>query len=330
MSKKSNPTLIGGCVVGAVVLFAVGVAVFGASELFKERQAYVAYFVENTGGLRVGSNAVVNGVRVGEVESISLLVNERTFEYMTEVIIEITPDSFISTRDGVKLSREAAEHADVDQLVDEAGLRATLDVESFITGQLMIEFVLRPDTPAVHRGGGDLGFPEIPTIPSRAQEILTKVQETIATLSDSFDIDEISERISGILDGTEELVNSPDVRESLSGINTIINKEDTQELTTSLRAALDEVRVAASDASSLIRNADGKVDELQPAIENLAGALEELQGALGAAKATLQGESAEGHQLTVALSEIERAARSLREFLDYLERHPEALLRGKN
>ena len=330
MSKKSNPTLIGGFVVGAVVLFAVGVAVFGGSELFKERQAYVAYFVENTGGLRVGSNAVVNGVRVGEVESISLLVNERTFEYMTEVIIEITPDSFISTRDGVKLSREAAEHADVDQLVDEAGLRATLDVESFITGQLMIEFVLRPDTPAVHRGGGDLGFPEIPTIPSRAQEILTKVQETIATLSDSFDIDEISERISGILDGTEELVNSPDVRESLSGINTIINKEDTQELTTSLRAALDEVRVAASDASSLIRNADGKVDELQPAIENLAGALDELQGALGAAKATLQGESAEGHQLTVALSEIERAARSLREFLDYLERHPEALLRGKN
>ena len=49
MSKESNPTLIGAFVVGATVLLAAGVAVFGGAELFATRIVYVAYFAENTG-----------------------------------------------------------------------------------------------------------------------------------------------------------------------------------------------------------------------------------------------------------------------------------------
>ena len=67
MSKKSNPVMIGGFVVGAVVLLATGVALFGGSELFAKRYNYVAYFEEQTKGLRVGSNVILNGVRIGYV-----------------------------------------------------------------------------------------------------------------------------------------------------------------------------------------------------------------------------------------------------------------------
>ena len=330
MSKKSNPTLIGAFVVGAVFLLTVGAAIFGGAELLKERRQYLAYFVENTGGLRTGSNVVINGVRVGEVSNIALLVDDKTFHFMTEVTIEIFEDSYIVTKDGVQLARGTDVNASIRQLVDEAGLRATLHVESFITGQLMIEMLLRPDTPATRRGGIDVPYPEVPTIPSRSQELLSKIRKTIAALSDSFDFKEIAARTENILKGVDEIVNSPELRETLAGVNTIVNKEDTQALPSTLRAALDQVRVAASDASSLLRNADRKVDELQPAIESMLGAINELQGALGAVKATLEGETAESHQLSGVLNEVERAARALREFLDYLERHPEALLRGKN
>ena len=328
MSKKSNPTLIGAFVVGAVVLLGAGVALFGGSELLAERNIYVAYFSENTKGLRVGSNVVVNGVRVGHVSNIALLVDSETFEFKTETTLEILADSYVLTRGGVAIGKGLVMPNSPGQAI-EGGLRATLDVESFVTGQLLVELVLRPETEAVRRGGIDAPYPEIPTIPSRSQEILGKVQTTIVKLGDAFDIELIGERVENILKGLDELSNSQDLRDSLAGLNSIINQQDTQELTATLRATLDEIRRAAGDASTLLQNADNKMDTLRPAIERLAGVLDEAQATLASARLAFQGESAEIYQLGTTLHEVERAARALREFLDYLERHPEALLRGK-
>ena len=329
MSKKSNPTLIGAFVVGAVVLLGAGVALFGGSELLAERNIYVAYFSENTKGLRVGSNVVVNGVRVGHVSNIALLVDSETFEFKTETTLEILADSYVLTRGDMTIGKGLIIPPSRGQAIDEAGLRATLDVESFVTGQLLVELVLRPDTEAVRRGGIDAPYPEIPTIPSRSQEILGKVQTTIVKLGDAFDIELIGERVENILKGLDELSNSQDLRDSLAGLSSIINQQDTQELTATLRATLDEIRRAAGDASTLLQNADNKMDTLRPAIERLAGVLDEAQATLASARLAFQGESAEIYQLGTTLHEVERAARALREFLDYLERNPEALLRGK-
>ena len=43
----------------------------------------------------------------------------------------------------------------------------------------------------------------------------------------------------------------------------------------------------------------------------------------------LSGDSIQAYQLGEALREVESAARSMREFFDYLDRNPEALLKGK-
>ena len=82
----------------------------------------------------------------------------------------------------------------------------------------------------------------------------------------------------------------------------------------------------AADASSLLRNVDS---DLKPVIEKLAATLDEAEQALNAATIQLRGESAEVYQLDETLREVGAAARSMREFLDYMERNPEALLRGK-
>ena len=127
-------------------------------------------------------------------------------------------------------------------------------------------------------------------------------------------------------DGLDELVNSQDIRESLAGINSIINMDDTQKLTTTLRGTL-------SDASSLLRNADSTLDtlkvDLKPVVDRVIGVLDEAEEAIAAAADQLEGESAESYQLGTTLKEVKGAARALREFLDYLERNPEAVLRGK-
>jgi paraquat-inducible protein B len=66
------------------------------------------------------------------------------------------------------------------------------------------------------------------------------------------------------------------------------------------------------------------------------GTLASAQGTLVSAQGTLSNtgnltrpNSAQLQQLDAALQEVSRAARSVRVLADYLERHPEALIRGK-
>jgi paraquat-inducible protein B len=173
MSKKSNPVMIGGFVVGAVVLLATGVALFGGSELFAKRYNYVAYFEEQTKGLRVGSNVILNGVRIGYVSEIALLIDETKFETMTRVTLEILPDTYIPISGGVPIDEDLREAIPHGSLIRDAGLRAQLEIESFVTGQLLVRLDMRPETP-IEMSGIHSEHPEIPTIRSDIQELLAR------------------------------------------------------------------------------------------------------------------------------------------------------------
>ncbi len=332
MSKKSNPTVIGAFVVGAVVLLAVGAAMFGGAELLAKRDIYVLYFTEDTQGLRVGSNVMMNGVHIGFVSNMTLLIDRDNFESQTEVTMEILPGSWVLTQDGVPIGDSQASEISHDELINRGGLRATLQSESFVTGQLLIDMRFRPETVAVMRGDEHAPHPEIPTIRSDIQEALANIKNWMTDFGKKVDPEELADRLNGILRGLDELVNSQDLRDSLAGIDAIINKQETQELTTTLQATLEEFRSAASDAGSLIRNADTKLDELELnlIVERLVSTLDEAEATLAAAKVMLRGESVQFHQLGATLKEVERAARALRELMDYLERNPEALLQGKD
>ena len=330
MSKKSNPTVIGAFVLGAVVLLVIGVAIFGGAELLAKRQTYVAYFIQDTKGLRVGSSVTMNGVVIGQVAKMALIINQDNFSSKTEVTIEVFPENWVSVSQGKIIGQGPGADISHEDLINVAGLRATLAAESFVTGQLLVDVSFRPGVAAVMRGGDDPPYPEIPTTPSRIQELLAKVQTWAADLTEHFDAEQFAENLQNSLQGIDELANSQDVRATLAGIDTLVNRPETQELTATLQSTLKEVRSAAGDAGSLLRNADVLVeDDLKPVIKRLAGALDEAQKALAAAKFQLRGDSVQVYQLGETLREVEGAARAMREFLDYLEQNPEALLKGK-
>ncbi len=81
----------------------------------------------------------------------------------------------------------------------------------------------------------------------------------------------------------------------------------------------------------MLKNADAKtLPEVTQTLERLRGTMATAERVLKDTNATLLGKDAPGQQeLRDALQEIARAARSLRVLTDYLERHPEALIRGK-
>ncbi len=332
MSKKAKPAVIGGFVVGAVALLAIGVALFGGRELFVERNEYVAYFDEGTQGLRVGANVLMNGVRIGYVSEIALLVDAQSLNTLTRVTLELLPNTYIQTLDGVPVAEGMEVSIGHDWLIDKAGLRAQLGVESFITGQLLIELSFRPDTLAQLRGV-DSDLPEIPTVRSNMQELLDNLQDWMSDIQGGIDIGEIGQRVESILDGLDELAHSDDLRRSLEGFNALINDESMQNLSATLDTVLEDLRVTLAEAKQLLSSAgsdiDAIADELQPAIASLTAALVEAESMLASARGQLDGTSPQVYQFESTLRELEGAAIAIREFFDYLERNPEALIRGK-
>ncbi len=333
MSKKANPTLIGAFVVGAVALLAIGTALLGGSNYFAQRLVYVAYFDESTKGLRAGSNVLMNGVRVGYVSDIALLVDQSTYETLTQVTMEILPEDLIMTDFGEVIHTEARRAPlGHDTMVENAGLRAQLELESFVTGQLNVKLDMRPETVAVYRGV-EAPHQEIPTVPSSAQAFITKIRAWSERIGEDFDLEEISVRVNNILIGMEEFANSQDLRASLAGLNQLLNDDKLQQLAASVDMTLKELRAATSDARTLLQNTDAQVgtlaDDLRPALERLASVMAETEQTLSAAKDQLRGESVQMYQLQLTLEEIESAALALREFFDLLERNPESLLSGK-
>ena len=332
MSKQASPTVIGAFVVGGVVLVATAFALFGGSQLFAEKNRYVALFDEPTNGLRVGANVLLNGVRVGYVSDIDLIIDEVNFDTDTQVVLELRPED-IKTRSGQNLGAEFTTRLDHDTLINEAGLRAALEIESFVTGQLRVELQLRPETPPVMRAVDPL-YPEIPTITSNIQELLNDVQSWFADVRENVDIGGLSQRLNSVLQALDNLARSEDLHQSLAGFNHLINDEDTQQLAGKIEATLDELRLASAAASSLFGDANEGVDmltaNLEPVLKQLAAALGEAEQALSNANSQLKNDSEQLYQLRSTLDELERAARSVREFFDYLERNPESMLRGKS
>lgn len=332
MSKQSSPTVIGAFVVGAVVLIAVGFALFGGAQMFAQKNRYVAVFSEPTNGLRVGANVMLNGVHVGYVSDIDLIIDDVNFETETQVVLELVNED-IKTKSGGKLDAEFAAALDHDALIHEAGMRASLQMGSFVTGQLNIALQLRPETEAVLRAV-DPPYDEIPTIASNVQELLNNLQSWFADLQENVDIDGIAAGLNDLLRSLDDLAQSEELHESIAGINRLLNDENTQKLAGEAIATLEEIRLASSAAGNLFNKADEDVDiliaDLRPVLQRLAGALDEAEDTLSVAKSQLKGDSEQFYRLGTTLDELERAARSVREFFDYMELQPESVLRGKS
>jgi len=109
----------------------------------------------------------------------------------------------------------------------------------------------------------------------------------------------------------------------LAGFNRIIDKLEQANLEGTL-ANLNALMVSSNELmATLGQNAPGLAAELQATLENARTTLDSL-----GEMASPEGEI--GIELYNALSEFTAAARSIRVMAEYLERHPEALLKGKS
>jgi paraquat-inducible protein B len=108
-----------------------------------------------------------------------------------------------------------------------------------------------------------------------------------------------------------------------------------------LPTAPAELEVLEASVASIVKKVDSipfkaigddlhrTILELDRTLETAGGTLDSGRGTLDSANLAIKPAAGVGPQLMSTLEEVSRAARSLRTLMDYLERHPEALLRGK-
>ncbi len=331
MSRKASPALIGAFVLAGVALLVAGVLIFGGRELFQSKQRFVTYFDGSVQGLRIGSNVLFRGVRVGYVTDLQVTADETMLNYQIPVTFEILPDAVTVVSGGKQLGNLSTANSRLDEMI-RAGLRTQLDVESFVTGQLVIDLDMHPETKAVFRGQ-NAPYPEIPSIQSGIQQVLQRVQNFLTDVEQKVPIDRVVADLLSAINGFSQLVNSPDLKASLAGINRLVNNPQTQGLPASLHSTMADLQATTQDARALIGRTDQQLDPVLrravPAMEQLQATLEEGEAVLTLARGQLESNPETAAQLADALRELERSARSIRILVDTLERQPEALIRGK-
>ena len=101
MSKQVSPTLIGSFFLAALGLVIIAIIMFGGGNYFEKHHKFVLYFhsENNLNGLNVGAPVKLEGVQIGEVKEVALLLDENTLEVVKPVVIELDYSNIISEED---------------------------------------------------------------------------------------------------------------------------------------------------------------------------------------------------------------------------------------
>ena len=175
--KKASPKAVGGFVIGAVLIGMIAVIVFGSGRIFEKRERHVAFFTGSLQGLRLGAPVQFRGVEIGTVSEIYVQFDSVVLDFLIPVVLDINTDLIQDIGEA-----EVEPEDRIEELI-EKGLRAQLAVQSFVTGQQVVQLALHPDTP-VQMVETDLPYEQIPTIPSTFEAMERSVGTVLQDISD--------------------------------------------------------------------------------------------------------------------------------------------------
>jgi paraquat-inducible protein B len=314
MAKKANRMMIGGFVVLAVLIMAASLVVFGSGKFFKKTVKCVMYFNEPVKGLSVGAPVLFQGVQIGSVISITLIVDPSKQQIQIPVIVEYEPAKFQMAGAGLEAWRDPRKN--IPKLI-EKGLRAQLITQSLITGQLMIQLDFFPESAACYTPAQiDKAYKDyivIPTCPSTA----AKLGDALAKLN----LAALEQHLESALDGIAKLVNNPDLAASFRALKDTL--QDARKLVTRVDGQVDPLSKNLNKTLTDFGKLAVKVDD------KVGGVATGFDQTMSKARGLLSDDSPLMVDLQNTLQEISAMSRSIRQLTNYLDQHPEALIRGK-
>lgn len=355
--KVSNTT-IGAFVLSALALGTAFVVLLGSGVLFRDTFTLAFDFEGDVSGLAEGAPVTIKGFKIGTVRDLRLDYDVDTREFRTRALAEMTPSIVpLGSQEGVS---ELMDGRGVDEQRERIlrdlvrdGARAQLNLQSFVTGLLKIDIDFPADPRPATLERSVEGYWLIPTQKS-SLEVLQRTlsdlplrevaDESLATLRALRAVAESPDLARSLAEGDELVSESRALVQRLDATVSRLEAEFNQSadafrsLTTQGTQSLESLE---SDMLRIFERFDGTMGSIESAVDanaqHLGGALEAAELALGEL-AVLTGalndgtlrDSALARDLAGTLQSAARALDALRQLADYLERHPEALLRGKD
>ena len=265
--------------------------------------SYVVRFTGAVGGLKTGADVELRGFHVGTVMSVRLQYDAASGALTTPVQIALEPQQL-----GIVGAAPPA-NGDWRPAVDDmlrrligTGLRARLSQDPPLVGasKVKLDFVqgAPPETLA-----DDDGMLVIPGVESADIDDMTAKADQIITKINALPIRETGDKVRSTVAHIDKLVASPRIDDSLKHIDRSVAQID---------STLAQVSPQIGPLVAQLRETANSADE-----------------AAAAASRMVNGDATRQNDLPGALRELTDAARSIRVLADYLDRHPEALIRGK-
>jgi paraquat-inducible protein B len=327
MSQKANPTLIGIFVFGAI-LIAIGAAVFfGSADFFSKKVTYVSYFNQSVSGLQVGSNVKFKGVTIGKVTKVLLgFVGDNNPVY-AKVFYQVDETYMVKEFGSGGFNVDLSDPQEHLKRI-ERGLRARLDFESLISGQLYVslDFIKTDAAPAVfYHSASDGNALEIPVQPSDIEAILANLTKAIGNLG-NVDFLAISKDLQSLILSARDGINALNLADLGKSLDNLVNGPD-------LKGALTSVKTSFDQLDATLKKLDKELDpisnNLNPTLEEAKKTMAQLQSATAHLDKMLSTNSSFRYQLDNALSQIATAAESLRRLSEFLERNPNSIIFGR-
>jgi paraquat-inducible protein B len=263
---------------------------------------------DGDGGVLDETSAVtLLGFQIGEVETTRLAYHERTGAPYSIATAVIYPQQMnLATGANAQNSADdwrALTDAALTRLIH-LGYRARLQQSPPVLGDQSIQLVPTAGAPAALLAT-DGGAPRFPSAPgsSNLDDIAAKADVFLNKL-DAIPLEEIGANLRKITGNLDQLMSSPELKDSMTHLH------------------------------STLTSIDKMLRDVQPQIGPLIGKLNDAAAELSATATALRqviesGGPNEDASLPEAIRQITEAARSIKTLTDYLDRHPEALLRGK-
>jgi paraquat-inducible protein B len=258
-------------------------------------QPFLLIFKESVRGLALGAPIDLHGVTVGEVTKIDLALDSMKKQIFIPVTIQLYPDRLRV----LNRNHTSGAAQDYRQLLDRLvahGLRAELKTGSLLTGQLYIalNFAGKGRPGRIDWSNDPPLFPSVPGSMAELQKSLMQIVQKIEKLP------------------LQELAG--DARKTIGSLDDTLKSAD---------------KLLKNVDSSLIPEARSAVTDARQSLDELNKTLGEARKTLGGANQVLTPDAPIQVDLRDTLREVSRAAQSLRVLGDYLEQHPESLIRGK-
>jgi len=323
MSIRANPTAIGLFLIGAIVLAVGGTATLASTAWFQERSTFISFFQESVNGLETGAPVKFQGVPIGTVTDLLIQIDQRdkTFQVPVQYDIDLKrlttqQGTFVNLDDPVVLRQQIAD-----------GLRAQVQMESMVTGQLYIELNYRTDAAPPELEGRPTAWPEIPTTPSLLAALGTgagslvadmlKIMFQVNQMLADVNMPEINAAVVASAQAVERLVDSPEIHAALAqvpGMQAQVNR------------TMAEVQLLAERAGTVVGPLPAQLESTNA---ELVATLQELRKTLEQTHGLISSDSGLGYGLEQALTSLRDAGNALSLLAASLERNPDMLIRGK-